>query len=76
MSVYDEIAEKIVDLRKQKNYTQEMLALMSEISPSYLRRIEHGKANPTIGELERIAEALDVRLGIIFTAVEMAGAVQ
>ncbi|MBE5817253.1 MAG: helix-turn-helix transcriptional regulator, partial [Clostridiales bacterium] len=48
--------------RKIKNMTQEKLALECEISPSYLRLIEHGIANPTINELLKIAQILGVNL--------------
>lgn len=44
--------------RALRNLSQEQLALECEMSVSYLRRIEHGAANPTINELSRIAEAL------------------
>ncbi len=62
MSIYVEIGERVIELRKEKGYTQERLALESEISVSYLRRIEHGAANPTIGELMKITEVLGVEL--------------
>ena len=73
MSLYDEIGEEIVDLRKQRGYTQERLALECGISPSYLRLIEHGDANPTVGELVRIAEVLGVKLVIRFTVPALSG---
>ncbi len=62
MSIYEEIGETIVYLRKDKGLTQESLALETGISVSYLRSIEHGKANPTINELWKIAEVLEVDL--------------
>ena len=62
MSIYEEIGETIVYLRKNKGLTQENLALETGISVSYLRLIEHGSANPTINELWKIAEVLDVQL--------------
>lgn len=62
MSIYEEIGETVVYLRKDKGLTQENLALETGISVSYLRLIEHGKANPTINELWRIAEVLDAEL--------------
>jgi len=62
VSIYDEIGETVVSLRKQRGLTQEQLALECGISVSYLRLIEHGNANPTIHELGRIAEALEVEL--------------
>ena len=62
MWILDEIGESIVVLRKQKGWTQERLALDSDISVSYLRLIEHGQANPTIRELLKIASVLGVEL--------------
>ncbi len=62
MSIYDEIGDTIVFMRGQKEVTQEWLALECGISVSYLRRIEHGTANPTIGELYIIAGALEIEL--------------
>lgn len=62
VSLYEEIGKTIVYLRKEKGLTQEKLALETGISVSYLRRIEHGKANPTINELWKIAEVLDIEL--------------
>ena len=62
VSIYEEIGETIVYLRKIKGITQENLALETGISVSYLRLIEHGNANPTINELWKIAEILEVEL--------------
>lgn len=59
MSIYKEIGETIVQIRKEKGLTQERLALECGVSVSYLRRIEHGDANPNINELWRIAETLE-----------------
>ena len=75
MSIYEEIGETIVYLRKDKGLTQESLALETGISVSYLRSIEHGKANPTITELWKIAEVLEVELRNPFAVAVAAGAV-
>ena len=58
MSILQEIGQNVVRLRKQKWYTQERLALEAEMSVSYLREIEHGKANPTVFALMRLAVAM------------------
>lgn len=73
MSIYDDIGAAIVDLRKRENFTQEELALECEISVSYLRRIEHGDANPTIHKLHTIAEVLNVELRTPFVDSVSAG---
>lgn len=62
MWIFVDIGKTIVYLRKQKGMTQEQLALECEISVSYLRRIEHGDANPTFKELLKIAEVLEIDL--------------
>ena len=62
MSIFDESGKTIIYLRKQKGLTQEQLALECEISVSYLRRMEHGEANPTILELEKLSTVLKVDL--------------
>jgi len=59
MSITEEIGQNIVLLRRQRGVTQEDLALSAGMSPSYLRRIEHGKANPSVRTLCRIADALN-----------------
>lgn len=73
MSILDEIGDAIVYLRKRENFTQEELALECGISVSYLRRIEHGVANPTINELSIIAKVLNVELRNPFLDAVVAG---
>ena len=65
MSVYDEIGRRIIYLRKQKSLTQENLALECDISVSYLRLIEHAKANPTGKELLKLANVLECDVHIL-----------
>ena len=73
MSILDEIGDAIVYLRKRENFTQEELALECGTSVSYLRRIEHGVANPTINELSTIAKVLNVELRNPFLDAVVAG---
>lgn len=58
MSIYEKIGKHIVALRKKGMISQEKLAYETEMSVTYLRAIEHGKANPSVRSLERIAKAL------------------
>ena len=58
MTIHDDIGRTIVTGRTHRGLSQEQLALECEMSVSYLRRIEHGAANPTINELSRITDAL------------------
>lgn len=58
MTIHNDIGGTTGKTRALRNLSQEQLALECEMSVSYLRRIEHGTANPTVNELSRIAEAL------------------
>ena len=56
------IGPNIKKYRKSKGFTQQELADRSSISRSYLGDIEGGRYNPSIGTLEDIANALDVKV--------------
>ena len=58
MTIHNDIGGTIGKTRALRDISQEQLALECEMGVSYLRRIEHGTANPTVNELSRIAEAL------------------
>ncbi len=60
MDIKFQVGEKIKYLRKQKGISRETLALMSEISPSFLGHIERGLKSPTVTTLEKISKALNV----------------
>ena len=65
MSIPQKIGQNIVSLRRQKQISQEQLALYSDMSVSYLRSIEQGTANPTINALSRLANTLEEPFGNI-----------
>ena len=48
--------------RARKNYTQEQLSELAEISTEYLSRIENERVSPTIQAVANIALALGVSL--------------
>lgn len=74
MSNCKEIGANIRWLRKRAGLSQERLALEAGISNSYLRLMEHGKANPTVQELEKVASGLGVPLTCLVTLPEPAEA--
>ena len=49
-------------LRKERGISQKQLADNAGISPTYLRYIEQGCANMTMGKLLSIADAFDLTL--------------
>ena len=62
----EHIGERIRQLRESRSMTQSQLQSSSRVSRSYLSRIESGQMTPSLGTLEKIAEALDVGLNRFF----------
>lgn len=48
--------------RKERNMSQEQLALFCNVDRSYLGRIERGEVNPTLEKIYEIARALDINV--------------
>ena len=46
--------------RKAKKLSQYALAKEAKVSREYIRRLEAGKSDPTVGMLQRLARALGV----------------
>ena len=57
-----QVCENIILLRKERGISQKQLADNAGISPTYLRYIEQGCANMTMGKLLSIADAFDLTL--------------
>lgn len=47
--------------RKEKNMSQEQLALLCNIDRSYLGRIERGEVNPTLEKIYELSNALHIK---------------
>ncbi|MGM9521501.1 MAG: helix-turn-helix domain-containing protein [Oscillospiraceae bacterium] len=58
MKENERIGINIREMRRQCGYTQEKVANDLFISESYLRLIEHGKANPSINMVTKITDYL------------------
>lgn len=46
--------------RKEKNMSQEQLALLCYMDRSYLGRIERGEVNPTLEKIFQLAKILEI----------------
>lgn len=66
MSIPEEVGRNISFLRKLAGVSMEWVCLEANISFSYLYMIEHGKTNPTIEILSKIANVLDVPFELLF----------
>lgn len=60
------IGKRVSQERRKKNLTTEKLAYENGISKGYLSDIENGKKLPSIKMLERIADALEVDISVLF----------
>ena len=59
------IGKRIREIRIKKGFSQEKLALLSDLDRTYLPSIENGKRNISITVLERISNALGMTVSEI-----------
>lgn len=59
MDINQKIGERIRELRKIKNLSQEGLANLAEVDRTYMTGVETGKRNVTVKILLKIIKALD-----------------
>jgi len=64
--IQKQIGEKIRKKRIETGLSQEQLALLSGVTPTYLGQIERGERNPTVGLLEKLGESLDIDITYFF----------
>lgn len=57
---------RVRTLREQKEWTQEFAAERMDLDVTHLNKVERGVVNITFGTIVRIAQALDVEIGILF----------
>ena len=64
------LGNKIYELRKKKNLTQEDLALLLDISDKAVSKWENGTSKPTIENLSKLSKILDISLDELITLEE------
>ena len=68
-----ELAEEVRTLRQARGISQSELARRIGSTQPAVARLEAGGVAPTIETLERIADALDLKLSVSFTRPKRAG---
>jgi transcriptional regulator with XRE-family HTH domain len=58
--------ERIRQLRKERGLSQVKLAVIADMDPATLNRLERGTGNPNLKTLERVADALGVEVADFF----------
>lgn len=66
--VRKELGLRLRELRKAAGLTQEQLAGRAKMDYKYVGALERGERNPTLFNIERIADALEVPLQDLFKA--------
>ena len=61
-----DIIKAIVDARFSQNMTQKELSEKTGIPQADISRLENGTRNPTLKLLKRLADGLNMELGIVF----------
>lgn len=55
-----QVAAQVRETRRARHMSQRQLASRMQVPRTYISKIENGKAIPTLGSLERLADALEV----------------
>jgi len=70
MQTLEKIGERIVQLRKDKNLSQQKFAYAADMERTYLNHIEKGRKNISINTLEKILIGLDISIKDFFDTKE------
>ena len=57
-----QVAGQVREIRRARHLSQRQLAARMQVPRTYISKIENGKAIPTLGSLERLAQALEVEV--------------
>jgi len=57
-----QVAVQVREMRRARHLSQRQLAGRMQVPRTYISKIENGKAIPTLGSLERLADALGVEV--------------
>ena len=57
-----QMGKRIQAVRKKQRLSRQQLAAKADVSREYIRKLESGGYDPTVGTLQRIAKALGVLL--------------
>lgn len=70
MKLEDIIGNAIRKYRKQRNYSQEKLALESNLDRSFLSEIERGVKKPTVHTIFAICKTLEIKPSALIHEIE------
>jgi predicted transcriptional regulator len=65
LEAYYELITQLIEKRREKGFTQSQLALKVGTKQSAIARLESGNVNPSLGFLEKVADALESKIKIV-----------
>lgn len=63
--------QRVMELRKEKNLSQEELSFKANLHRTYIGMIERAEKNITLVNIEKIAKALNVELKELFNGISL-----
>jgi transcriptional regulator with XRE-family HTH domain len=70
MDIKQKVGNRIRELRKTLELSQEALALKAEVDRTYVTDVENGRRNVSLEILERLIKALNVSIAEFFNSKE------
>lgn len=68
MDIASYVGPALRTIREKQELSQEEIAFRARLDRTYISGIERGRRNPSIRSLQRIADALGIKLDILFIA--------
>jgi transcriptional regulator with XRE-family HTH domain len=59
-------SERLKELREKRGVSQQRLSELAGLNRNYVSDVERGRRNPCLGNIVKLAEALDVAPGELF----------
>jgi transcriptional regulator with XRE-family HTH domain len=70
MDIKQKLGQRLKQLRKEQDLSQEALAYKAEVDRTYVTDVENGRRNVSIEILERLIAALEVSFSDFFNSKE------
>lgn len=70
MKIQEELGLRIRYYRRQQKISQEKLAELSSLHPTYIGQVERGEKNATVESIYHIAKGLNIPLSQLFADIE------
>ncbi len=66
MDIREQFGNRLTELRKERKMTQDKLAELSGLTRVYISGIEQGKRNVSLEVIDKLAEALEIKITQFF----------